>query len=50
MPYFGTSIVYLCTINLKKEVTMWFAIIVFVCLATEVLSHLTDSEAEFDTK
>ena len=29
---------------------MWFAIIVFVCLATEVLSRLTEGEAEFGTK
>lgn len=35
---------YLCIINLKKEVNMWFAVIVFVSLATEVLSQLTGGE------
>ena len=29
---------------------MWFAVIVFVCLATEVLSHLTGGEIEIGTK
>ena len=44
MPYFGTSTAYLCIRNLKKEVIMWFAVIMFVCLATEVLSQLTGGE------
>ena len=44
MPYFGTSTPYLCIRNLKEEVIMWFAVIMFVCLATEVLSHLTEGE------
>ncbi len=35
---------YLCTVNLKTEVNMWFAVIVFVSLATEVLSYLTGGD------
>ena len=29
---------------------MWFAVIVFVCLATEVLSHLSGGEIQIRTK
>ena len=35
---------------IKKEVYMWFAVIVFVCLATEVLSYLSGGEISFNTK
>ena len=35
---------------LKKEVYMWFAVIVFVCLATEVLSYLSGGEISLNTK
>ena len=34
----------------KKEVYMWFAVIVFVCLATEVLSYLSGGEISLNTK
>lgn len=44
MPYFGTSTAYLCIRNFKTEVNMWFAVIVSVCLATEVLSYLSGGE------
>jgi len=29
---------------------MWFAVIVFVCLATEVLSYLSGGEISFNAK
>ena len=29
---------------------MWFAVIVFVCLATEVLSYLSGGEISLNTK
>lgn len=45
MPYFSTVGLYLCHINLKTEVNMWFAVIVFVSLAVEVLSYLTGGES-----
>ncbi len=39
---------YLCRIlqkkQLKKEVIMWFAVLVFVCLSVEVLSYLSGPE------
>ena len=35
---------YLCLRKLKKEVNMWFAVIVFVSLAVEVLSYLTGGD------
>ena len=44
MPYIGTTNSYLCIRNLKKEVNMWFAVIVFVSLAVEVLSYLTGGD------
>ena len=50
VPQLGTSLFYLCIINLKMEVIMWFAVIVFVCLATEVLSYLSGGEIEIGTK
>ncbi len=34
----------------KKEVNMWLAVIVFVCLATEVLSYLSGGEISINTK
>ena len=34
----------------KKEAYMWFAVIVFVCLATEVLSYLSGGEISLNTK
>ena len=43
-PYFGTKDLYLCIINLKKEVNMWFAVIVSVSLAVEVLSYISGGE------
>ena len=46
MPYFGTSPLYLCIINLKKVVIMWLAVIIFVGLATEVLSYLSGGEIQ----
>lgn len=36
--------------KLKAEVNMWFAVIVFVCLATEVLSYLSGGEIEIGRK
>ena len=44
LPYIGTSGVYFCLRKLKTEVNMWFAVIVFVSLSVEVLSHLTGGE------
>lgn len=41
---------FLMHFSLKKEVYMWFAVIVFVCLATEVLSYLSGGEISFITK
>lgn len=35
---------------LKTEVIMWFAVIVSVCLATEVLNYLTGGEIRFERK
>ncbi len=46
MPHLSTMGLYLCHINLKTEVIMWFAVIVFVCLATEVLSYLTGGDTD----
>ncbi len=42
--YFSTKGAYLCHINLKKEVNMWLAVLVFVCLSVEVLSYLTGGD------
>ena len=44
VPHLSTMGLYLCTVNLKTEVNMWFAVIVFVSLATEVLSYLTGGD------
>ena len=44
MPYFNTMGLYLCNINLKTEVNMWLAVIVFVSLSVEVLSYLTGGD------
>ena len=44
MLHLGTKGAYLCHINLKKEVNMWLAVLVFVCLSVEVLSYLTGSD------
>ena len=44
MPYFSTMGLYLCHINLKMEVNMWLAVIVFVSLSVEVLSYLTGGD------
>ena len=44
MPHLSTMGLYLCHINLKTEVIMWFAVIVFVSLAVEVLSYLTGGD------
>ena len=44
VPQIGTSGIYLCHINFKKEVIMWLAVLVFVCLSVEVLSYLTEGE------
>ena len=41
---FAHTSLYLCIINLKKEVIMWFAVIVFVSLSVEVLSYLTGGD------
>lgn len=32
------------SVNIKKEVNMWFAIIIFVSLSVEVLSYLSGGE------
>lgn len=37
---------YLCLRNLKTEVNMWFAVIVFVSLSVEVLSYLTGGDTK----
>lgn len=41
---------YLCHIiqksNIKTEVIMWFAVLVFVCLSVEVLSYLTGGDTK----
>lgn len=57
VPCIGTSRAYLCKRfseigmkSFKKEVTMWFAVIVFVSLSVEVLSHLTGGEINLGTK
>lgn len=44
VPHLGTSNIYLCVRNFKKEVIMWFAVMVFVGLSVEVLSYLTGGE------
>ena len=36
------------TVNLKTEVIMWFAVLVFVCLSVEVLSYLTGGEIKMN--
>ena len=46
VPYFGTMGLYLCHINLKTEVNMWLAVIVFVSLSVEVLSYLTGGDTK----
>ncbi len=35
---------YFCHINLKMEVNMWLAVILFVSLSVEVLSYLTGGD------
>ena len=44
MPYFNTSEPHICTINLKMEVNMWLAVLIFVGLSVEVLSYLSGGE------
>ena len=46
VPYFGTMGLYFCHINLKTEVNMWLAVIVFVSLSVEVLSYLTGGDTK----
>lgn len=50
LPQFGTTMPYLCRCNIKTEVNMWFAVLVFVCLATEVLSYLSGGEISIGAK
>ena len=46
MPQLSTMGLYLCTVNLKTEVNMWLAVIVFVSLSVEVLSYLTGGDTK----
>lgn len=46
VPHIGTTGLYLCLRNLKTEVNMWFAVIVFVSLSVEVLSYLTGGDTK----
>ena len=44
MPQISTRYIYLCIVNLNKEVNMWLAVIISVSLAVEVLSYLSGGD------